>query len=100
MLDDERPARRQPDLAVQRLAQLFVHVVALEQRQRFGLRIVVRDPVNEGRVHALHVGPNPVVHVQVINHHAAEVLVELLPDETESHLRLAVKKAGGLGTAG
>ena len=33
-LDDQRAARRQPDLAVEGLVQLLVHVVPLEQRQR------------------------------------------------------------------
>ena len=37
VLDDERAARRQPHLAVERLVELLVDVVALEQRQRLGL---------------------------------------------------------------
>ena len=38
VLDDERAARGQPHLAVERLVELLVHVVALEDRQRLGLR--------------------------------------------------------------
>ena len=36
-LDDQRAARRQPHLAVERLVQLLVDVEALEDRQRVGL---------------------------------------------------------------
>ena len=37
VLDDERAARRQPHLAVERLVELLVHVVALEERQRLAV---------------------------------------------------------------
>ena len=47
VLDDERAARRQPHLAVERLVELLVHVVPLEQRQRLGLGVVVLDPVGQ-----------------------------------------------------
>ena len=49
VLDDERPTRGQPDLAVERLVQLLVHVVALEEREAFGHGVVVLDPVGESR---------------------------------------------------
>ena len=49
VLDDQRAARGQPHLAVERLVQLLVHVVALEQRQRLGLGVVVLDPVGQRR---------------------------------------------------
>ena len=50
VLDDQRPTRRQPDLAVERLVELLVDVVALEERQALGLRVVVLDAVGQLRV--------------------------------------------------
>ena len=38
-LDDQRTARGQPDLAVQRLVELLVDEVALEERQALGLEV-------------------------------------------------------------
>ena len=49
VLDDERAARRQPHLAIERLVQLLVHVVALEERQRLGLGVVELHPVGQRR---------------------------------------------------
>ena len=46
-LDDERAARRQPHLAVERLEQLLVDVEALEDRQALVLGVVELDPVGE-----------------------------------------------------
>src|SRR6187402_2824107 len=39
VLDDQRPARRQPDLAVERLVDLLVHVELLEQAEPLGLPV-------------------------------------------------------------
>ena len=47
VLDDQRAARRQPHLAVERLVDLLVDVVLLEQRQPLGGGVVVLDPVGE-----------------------------------------------------
>ena len=52
VLDDERAARRQPHLAVERLVQLLVDVVPLEQRQALGLGVVVLDAVGQVGVDA------------------------------------------------
>ena len=41
------PPDGQPDLAVERLVQLLVDVVALEDREGLGLGVVVLDPVGE-----------------------------------------------------
>ena len=49
VLDDQRAARRQPHLAVERLVELLVDVEALEQRQALGLGVVVLDPVGQRR---------------------------------------------------
>ena len=47
VLDDQRAARRQPHLAVERLVHLLVDVVLLEQAEALGRGVVVLDAVGE-----------------------------------------------------
>ena len=66
-LDDERAARRQPDLAVERLEQLLVDVEPLEQRQPLDLGLVELDPVGELGRDGLDVGLHLLVERRVVD---------------------------------
>ena len=92
MLDDERAARRQPDLAVEGFVDLLVDVLALEQRQLGGLTVVVLDAVGEGRRDAGDLVADVFVDVLVVDDDAPVVLVELLADDPERHVGLAVEQ--------
>ena len=100
MLDDERPARGQPHLAVEGAVELLVDVVALEQRQLLGLGVVVLDAIGESRRDARDVLVDLLVEVGVVDDHGAVVLGELLPDHPHRHVRLPVqqrRRLRGLG---
>ena len=96
-LDDERAPRGQPDLAVERLVQLLVDEVALEQRQVLGLGVVVLDAVGELGVDREHVVADLVVEVAVVDEHAAVVAVELLAQDPHREVQVAVDEARLVG---
>ena len=75
--DDQRSAARQPDFAVERLAELLVDVLPLEQGQPFDVFVVVLDAISERRGDRLDVALDLFVELLVVDDHAAEVLGEL-----------------------
>jgi hypothetical protein len=91
--------RRQPHLAVERLVDLLVHVVALEHRQALGLGVVELDPVGELGVERVDVRLHLLVQLAVVDDDAAVVGVELLADDPHGELGLAVqqRRLGALG---
>ena len=95
-LDDERAARGQPDLAVERLVQLLVDVVALEDRQRLDRRVVVLDPLGQLRADRGHVVAHLLVEGPVVDDDAAVLAVELLAQDAHGQVGLAVEEARGV----
>ena len=100
VLDDQRAARRQPDLAVERLVHLLVDVELLVQAESLGVGVVVLDAVGELRVERRDVGLDVVEQPAVVDHHAAVVGVELLADDPDGELGLAVEQRRRLGLGG
>ena len=101
-LDDERTARGQEDLAVQRPVQLFVHEVALEQRQFLACAVVVLDPVREFGIDREHVLAHLLEEFLVVDDDPAVVLVELLAKHAHGEVQVPVDQARlvGLGDFG
>lgn len=100
VLDDQRAPRRQPHLAVERLLELLLHVVELEQRQRLGGGVVELDPVGQMRGHRGHVLLHLLIQARVVDDHPAVVLGELLADQAHRDLGLPVQQGRGLGPLG
>ena len=93
------PPLRQPHLAVERLVQLLVDVVALEQRQAVGGRVVELDAVGELGVERGDVVLDVVVQALVVDDDAAVLGVELLADDPHGQLGLAVQQRRAVGLA-
>ena len=98
-LDDERAAGRQPHLAVERLQQLLVHVVSLEQREPLDLLVVVLDALGELRRDRLDVRLDLLVERGVVDEHAAVLLGELLAEQAQDERGLLVQEPRGSSTA-
>ena len=92
VLDDERPARGQPDLAVQRLVELLVDVVLLEEREPLGRGVVELDAVGQLGVEGAHVVPDLGVELGIVDDDAPVVGVELLPDDPHGQPGLPVEE--------
>ena len=97
VLDDQRAARRQPHLAVERLVHLLVHVVALEQAEPFGRGVVVLDAVGQLGVERRDVVLDLLVEAAVVDDDAAVLGVELLADHPHGQVGLAVQQRRRLG---
>ena len=91
-LDDERPARREPHLAVERLEQLLGDVEALEDREPLLLGVVELDPIGELGRDRLDVAAGLLVERAVVDDDAAVLLGELLADEPQHEVGLLVEE--------
>ena len=80
--------------------QLFVHVVALEDRQALDLGVVVLDPVRELGADGPDVVPHLLEEGEVVDHHAPVLPVELLAEDPDRQLGLPVEQARGVGPLG
>src|SRR5829696_5527700 len=100
VFDDQRAAGRQPDLAVERLVQLFVEVEPLVDRQAFLGRIVELDAIGELRVERGDVVTNFFVEALVVDDHTPVLGVELLTNHPDGELRLAVEESWALHLLG
>ena len=94
------PPDGQPDLAVERLVKLLVHVVALEDGQALDLGVVVLDPVGELGADGPDVVPHLLEERQVVDHHGPVLPVELLAEDPDRQLGLPVEQARGVGALG
>ena len=72
--------------------QLLVDVMTLEERKGLGLGVVELDPVGQLGADAGHVVPHLFVEVGVVDHHTPVVPVELLADDPDGGVGLAVQQ--------
>ena len=77
-----------------------MHVVALEDGQALDLGVVVLDPVGELGADRPHVVPHLLEERQVVDDHAPVLGVELLAQDPDGQLGLAVEQARGVGPLG
>ena len=87
-LDDERPAGRQPHLAVERFVQLLVNMLALEQRERLDLGVVELDALGERRLKLGDVCLHHAVEQRIVDEDRSVLLGQLLTDDPDGHVGL------------
>src|SRR5712691_3519202 len=97
LVDDEGPAARQPDLALQRLGQLLVDAVVGEC---VPVALPAGEPFGQVRGDVLDVLVDHVPGLVTGHHELAEVLVEHVPDHADGQVGLAVEQRGRAGRLG
>ena len=94
VLDDQRAARRQPHLAVERLGELLVDAVHDEGVRCVGARTLeALDPIHEVRRNRAHVTLDEVPCLVAFDDELLEVLVEQVADHADQQVGLLVERA-------
>ena len=96
-VNHERAARGQVDLAIQRLSQLLVDAVVVEE---VVLAVPLLQARNQVGCHIGHVGFDGVPGVLTLNNHRGEVLVEDVTHGLNHQVGLLVEHLGGQHLAG
>src|SRR5215472_11583395 len=94
VVDDQRAARRQPDLALERLGDLLVDPVGAEHVAGV---LPPPQPLGEVRSDVADILLDEVPFTVAGNDQVAEVLVEDVPDHPQGQVRLAVEQLRGAG---
>ena len=97
VFDHQRATRRQPHLAIERLAQLFDHPMLLEEWQAFFVGIPELDAVNEVGVEGSDIVVHFVIERAVVNHDAAIVAAEFFANNPHCKRRFAIQQGRATG---
>ncbi len=81
--------RWQPDATIERLSELILDVVPLEQCELIRVEVHLLDEVGLGSFQVLE---NLLVRVGIIDEKALEVAGEVLPDDADDEGRLLIDK--------
>ena len=91
-VDDDMTAGWKPDFAIERLAELILHMEPLEQRKRVRIPLDTLDEIGIG---VLEVGDHHVVHSGIPDEEPLEVPREVLADHANHQRWLLIDEAGG-----